>query len=313
MNETANPIWSGTTVGISVFRNGVVSIKFDSADKRVNLLSSAVLEELNRALDELDKLTGVSGVIFASGKQDSFIVGADINEIVMAQEQGAATAAFNACERGKAIFARIANLSYPTVAAIHGRCLGGGAELALVCKKRLITDSEGSLIGLPEVGLGVLPGWGGTVRATRMIGLANAMPLILNPLKPFSAKRAWRTGLVSEVVPQAQLNERAMAVAMGSRTRDYRPSFKDRAVRRLSETALGRFVLLRIAHGKIKKATAGKYPAPGVALEVMVSALTNNPRLAFQHESMAFARLVRTPQSKELVQAFLSRKRDGGK
>jgi len=307
MISNAQAIWTGTTVGISVLPEGVALIVFDNKNKRVNILSSSVLDELTRALDELDQLKGIAGVVFLSGKEDSFIVGADINEIAQAQNMPWEVA-YRASVRGKAIFDRIANMSIHTVAAINGRCLGGGAELTLACRKRLATDSENTVIGLPEVGLGVIPGWGGTVRATKLMGLKLALPLVLDPMRPLRPRSAWRGSLVSEVVPVADLLPRAIAVATGARTRDYRPSAVERLTRAVEDSHFGRHVIQIFADKMIVKKTKGKYPAPHAAVEVMVRSLGTTPEKAFDIESLTFAKLVQTPESKELVQAFMVRK-----
>jgi 3-hydroxyacyl-CoA dehydrogenase/enoyl-CoA hydratase/3-hydroxybutyryl-CoA epimerase len=300
-------VWGANSVSLHTSENGLARIEFDTPGKTVNLLSSTVLEELNAALDEFEKLDNIVALIFDSAKS-SFIVGADINEIVVGQNLPWQVS-FLQCQRGKEIFARIANLSCRTVAAIHGRCMGGGLELALACQIRVATDSDTTLIGLPEVALGVLPGWGGTVRTTRLLGLKNALTLVLSPTKPWSAKKAWRLGLVSEVVPTMASWERVVEIALGNtRPKVYRPSKVERITRAFEQTRLGRFVIQEICTRQIRKATGDKYQAPYVALETMVRGAGTDARTAFNIESHSFAKLIKTPQCRDLVQQFFAMK-----
>lgn len=301
-------LFTGKSITLRVDAYAVASVIFNSSASRVNLLSTAVLEELELALTEIEQSRNLCGVVFCSDKADSFIVGADINEIVTAQGLPSELA-FNASEHGKRVFARIAQLPIRTVAAINGRCLGGGTELALACKYRIISDSENSVIGLPEVGLGVLPGWGGTVRSCKMLGLIPALQLVLNPLKPWSAKKAWRLQLVTEVVPASLLIKRAKNICLGAPLRAYKPSLKEKLLRGLSESKLGRFIVKRQAIAKIKKETGGKYPAVFEALKVIFAALEIPQKEAMRLESETFARLLKTPESAQLVQAFLEYQR----
>ncbi len=308
-SNSSSTLFAGSTVSLSLCNDSIATVKFDKSNGRVNLLSTSVLDELEKALDALESLSNLCGVIFCSGKSDSFIVGADINEIVRAQSLPSEVA-FAASQRGKAVFARIAQLYCKTVAAIHGRCLGGGTELALACRYRLVSDSDKTALGLPEVGLGVLPGWGGTIRVTKLVGLVPALQLVLNPLKTWNARKAWRNGLVSEVVPETQLLERARAICLGARPKCYRAPLIERATRFITETRAGRALVSSKARAKIKKETGGKYPAVYAALHVMLAAIELPYKEALELESATFARLCKTPESAQLVKAFLQYQRE---
>lgn len=298
---------AGQSVGLSVLENKVAVVTFDAAGSKVNLLSSSVMAELSAIVDRLEVSGAFSGVVFRSGKSNVFIAGADISEIEMARTLPSEVA-FKGCQDGKKLLNRIRALPFKKVAAIHGRCLGGGAELTLVCNERIASDSEMTVIGLPEVGLGVLPGWGGTIRATKMIGFANALPLILNPLKPFSAKRAWRTGLVSEVVSEDKLFARAVEVASvdfdPKKVKRYKPSLVENLTRFLTDSAPGRFIVAKIATKRVTKETGGKYPAPYRAIGVMQAALSQSAFKAYELESRTFAELCHTPECGECVKMF---------
>src|SRR5579885_115340 len=184
--------------------------------------------------------------------------------------------------QGKELLAMFERLPYPTVAAIAGTCLGGGTELSLACKERLAADSPKTRIGVPEVPLGFIPGWGGTVRLTRLLGLQAALELVTAG-NPVEARKAWKMGLVSEVVAPDKLMARAEEVALGARARRYVPSFKARATRTALEgNPLGRKVVRMMALKAIMAKTRGKFPAPLEAVKVIFAAATQQPDKAFE-------------------------------
>lgn len=299
---------SGDNVSLNVLEDNVALVVFDCIGSRVNLLSSAVMAELERVVSELEKPGAFSAVVFCSAKENCFIAGADIKEILTAQSMPE-EAAFKGCQDGKALLARIAALPISTVAAINGRCLGGGTELALVCDERIAADSKSTVIGLPEVGLGVLPGWGGTVRLPLMLGFLRAAPLILNPLKPWSARAAWRKGLVSEVVAPNALLERAIAVARGATPASCEPSLGGSLLREFFDGKAGRAIVSALLSRLIKFQLGNKYPAPFVAIKVMNAALSMPINKAFELESSSFAHLCHSDASAECVRKFMDYQR----
>lgn len=296
----------GLAIELSLLSNGVALVTFDSTDSRVNLLSSSVIGELEQVLVHLETPGFCKGVVFTSGKPNCFIAGADIKEIMHAQEAHVPeVAVYSACERGKNLLARIEALPLPTVAAIHGRCLGGGAELTLVCKTRLASSDRSTVIGLPEVGLGVLPGWGGTVRSPKMVGLLAAITLVLVPLRPWTAKKALRNGLVSAVLPPEKLLDAAVSTALSANALPAKPTFGARLLRSVSNSWLGRNLVLSLAGLVIKLFFGKKYPAPLAVLTVLRAALELPEDDAFELESRTFARLCKTAASHRCVQKFL--------
>ncbi|MFQ5772306.1 MAG: enoyl-CoA hydratase-related protein, partial [bacterium] len=152
--------------------NGVAFLIFDLKDEKVNILSSKVMLELDSWLDELRTNTEIKALVILSGKEDNFIAGADVSEIkdVVDPEEGA-----NKARMGQAIFQKINDLPFPVIAAIQGACVGGGLELALACHFRLAKTHPKTKMGLPEVKLGILPGFGGTQRLPRLIGIQRAL------------------------------------------------------------------------------------------------------------------------------------------
>ena len=328
MNNDHRLIGTGKHVELAVLGSGVAIVTFNSVGSRVNLLSSEVMKELSAVVDELatgtyahttnggSKSGGVvfaedlrtlrrfTGVVFRSAKDGCFIAGADIKEIQNLRTRPV-TEAFKGCQQGKSLLERIAALPLTTVAAINGRCLGGGTELALACKKRLVADNKQTVVGLPEVGLGVLPGWGGTVRVPRMIGFFAALQLICNPLAAFSAKNAWRRGLVSELVPENRLFARAVEVALGSSTKGCRPTFAERCLRSIFDSKPGRAVAGSTMRALVRVKTGGKLPAFGKAIDVMNASFELPSELSFELESRTFAELVHTDACGKCVQKFI--------
>lgn len=300
-------VFKGKFMDLVALANGVAVVSFDQKNSRVNLLSSSMMGELASVLSLLEVPGAYKGAIFISLKPDCFIAGADIKEIQKAQAMPV-TAAYNGCQDGKALFARISALPFNTVAVLNGRCLGGGTELALACKIRLASKRKETVIGLPEVGLGVIPGWGGTVKAPKLIGFAAALPLILNPLAPFSAEKAWRSGLVCELVEREMkvLFARANELALGAAPKRFQKSALAKAATAFGNNVIARKVLSFAAVTAVKLKIGSKYPAPARAVAVMNAAFAKSESEAFDLESRTFAELCHTPACAECVEKFLA-------
>jgi len=181
-------------------------LTLDVAEQSTNVLSQDVLRELDQLLAELATLP-LAGLVIRSGKPGGFIAGADVREF---QRIGDAAGATELARAGQQVYARLGELSFPTVAVIHGFCLGGGLELALACRYRVARDDATTRLGLPEVRLGIHPGFGGTVRLPPLIGHLPALDLMLTG-RTVRAKEALRLGLVDEVVPERHLLHAAQA------------------------------------------------------------------------------------------------------
>ncbi|MBX9572439.1 MAG: enoyl-CoA hydratase/isomerase family protein [Candidatus Obscuribacterales bacterium] len=300
------PITVGKSVSLGVIAERQIAvITFDQVDSKVNLLSSAVMAELAAIVDRLEKASSnYRGLIIISGKANVFIAGADIKEIQSARTVDQKIV-FEACENGKKLLDRIKALPYRKVAAVNGRCLGGGLEVALHCNHIVATGNESTVFGLPEVGLGVLPGWGGSILAPRKVGFVAALPLILQPLKPWSARRAWQEGLVSEVVAEENLMKRAVEIALGARIKRYEAPTYVKVARALGNTFLARFVVSKITEIGIKKAPKDNRLAARSALKVMNAAFSKSTFAGYKLESETFARLSHTEQCGNCVQKFL--------
>jgi len=179
----------------------IISLTLDKPDTSTNVLSQSVLNELQLILDEI-KHSQCTALIFKSAKKNSFIAGADVNEFSQFKDnRDPYSEALHAVQTGQHVMNSIENPAFPTFAIINGFCLGGGLELALACDYRIALDHEKTKLGLPEVKLGIHPGFGGTVRSIRLLGTFKAMNLMLSG-RIISALTAKRMGLIDEVVAQ---------------------------------------------------------------------------------------------------------------
>ncbi|HEX4147381.1 MAG TPA: 3-hydroxyacyl-CoA dehydrogenase NAD-binding domain-containing protein [Pirellulales bacterium] len=281
----------------------IAVITLDAPDKGANILSRGVLEELEPMLDDLLARKGLAGLIFRSAKPGIFIAGADIREFA-ASEGISREEVIAFATRGRELFARLSKAPLVTVAAIDGLCLGGGAELAMWCDRRLMSDSPKAQFGFPEVKLGMFPGWGGTARTPRMIGLYNAIELVTSG-EAIDGRAAVLLGLASDVVPSARLDEAARQLVRDERrTGEYLPDrqrWSQPIV--MDETELT--FLAATASAFIQQQTKGHYPAPLAALELMLGASQVDLETAGQQEAEAFAELFGTPINRALINVFL--------
>lgn len=289
---------------LEIAENGVATITIDMPDSKVNTLGKRSMTQLNELIEQVKGNRSIRGLVFSSGKKDSFIAGADVKEIQLIQDRSIKEA-HDAVRMGKEIFQKIADLSINTVAAINGICLGGGAELTLACRYRVASTK--AKIGLPEIKLGFVPGWGGCVRLPRLIGVAKALDLIMAG-KVVNADKALKLGLIHELVEPDQLLPRAKAIALSGTTETKPPAkLQDRIQTALLETnPIGLHIMRDIAYKGMMAQTKGKYPAPKEALDVIIKSRTLPEDKAFDLESQVFARLAMGPVSRNLVGIFFA-------
>jgi 3-hydroxyacyl-CoA dehydrogenase/enoyl-CoA hydratase/3-hydroxybutyryl-CoA epimerase len=290
---------------LQIDEHGIAWVTFDDPARKVNVLDESVMRTLSDLLEELARLAGAGlarAVVFCSGKEDNFIAGADVDAIahIGTPQQGE-----RAAHLGQAIFFELENLPLPSVAAIHGVCLGGATELALSCRFRVASDSPKTKIGLPEVQLGIVPAWGGTTRLPRLVGLQNALDMLLTG-NPISASRAQRIGLVSEVFPAKLFRQKVRDFAV--RTVDL-PRGASRRKRRifrrlLEDTPPGRKAMLAAAKRRVLARTGGHYPAPLKILDVLGRGLGTSLEKSFDLEARAIGELLASPVSKNLIHLF---------
>ncbi len=295
---------------MSVFRvemqpGGIAHLVMDDPARKLNVLDEGALGSLEQALTQLEAHAELSGIILHSGKPGSFIAGADVDAIGAITDSGRVRALVR---RGHAAFSRLAALRVPTVAAIEGVCLGGGLEMALACDSRVAAEEE-TQIGMPEVLLGIIPGFGGTARLPRLVGLSAALDLILTG-RTLDAKRAEKLGLIAKAAPAAWLLEAAekrlgeIARRPAGRRRD---AFRPRSVtqRLLDANYFGRAIVLQQARAGMLRRTGGHYPAPLAAIETIERGLDLPVQRALVYEENAIVPLVVGAVCKNLVRVFL--------
>ena len=281
----------------------IAVLTLDAPDKGANILSRGVLDELERVFDDVLQRRGLAGLIFRSAKPGIFIAGADIREFA-ASEGISREEVIEFATRGRELFARLSKAPLVSVAAIDGVCVGGGAELAIWCDRRLMSDSPKAQFGFPEVKLGMFPGWGGTARTPRMVGLSNAIEMVTSG-ESIDGRAAALMGLTSDVVAAARLDEAAIQLVRDEqRTGEY---LRDRQrwsqPIAMDETELT--FLAATASAYIQQQTKGQYPAPLAALELMLGASQVDLDTAGRQESEAFAELFGTPINRALINVFL--------
>ena len=276
---------------------------FDLPGEKVNKLSAAVMEELERVLDDVAKDSRLRGLVIASRKKDVFIAGADVNEIRGVTDE---KVAFDAGRRGQLVLHKISKLPIPTVAAIDGVCVGGGLELALACGYRIATDSPKTSMGLVEVKLGIVPGFGGTQRLPRAVGLQESLKMILNG-STVDGKKALRMGLVSACVPPGLLIEEAAALALKAAHQGLKPrAFKPKGAMNwiLEKTPFGRALVFKKSREAVLKATKGQYPAPLAALDIIRKTLPMDIEQGLEVEAALNVPLIVSGTSKSLIHLF---------
>jgi 3-hydroxyacyl-CoA dehydrogenase/enoyl-CoA hydratase/3-hydroxybutyryl-CoA epimerase len=285
--------------------DGWAVLVFDERDRKVNVFSSATMDELRERLEELAG-SAPAGLVVASGKPGGFVAGANVDEIetIESAEEGEAKA-----RRGQEVFLRLEQLPCPTVAAVNGVCLGGGLELALACDYIAVSQDERVRLGFPEVNLGILPGWGGTRRLPRRVGLQRALDLVLSG-RTLNPRSALRSGLADTLLPAEDFNQRALGWARAKAARKRSPG---RALSRsrgllqrwtnllLEKTPPGRRVLFSQVRRRVRSRTGGHYPAPVAAIEVIEKGLSLSDRDAYALEAKQLGRLVVSPESRNLV------------
>lgn len=266
--------------------------------KSMNTLDLETMSELKEIVEEIHgKSSELVGAIFFSHKENCFLAGADINLIASMKAESDAA---DGSERGQAIFNLIEDLTIPTVACVDGVCLGGGLELALSCKTIIASNSPKTSLGLPEVKLGIIPGFGGTYRLPRKIGLPNALDMILTG-KTLKAEKAKRIGLVMEVYPKENLLEMAPTFLNKKRkAHTMQESIKELA----TENFVTRKIIFQKVRESVLKKTNGFYQAPLKILDVMDSGMMKGRTSYLASEAQAFGELAISEQSKNLQHVY---------
>ncbi|MDE2028637.1 MAG: enoyl-CoA hydratase/isomerase family protein, partial [Candidatus Omnitrophica bacterium] len=291
---------------MSVFykeESGIGFITFDQPDSKVNVLSAATLVSFDKILDDL-KNKSLKALVIQSAKKDIFIAGADIKEIETITEENDAK---SKAQAGQQVMNKLEDLPFPTVAVIDGAALGGGCELALACRYRVMTFNDKIRMGLPEVNLGFVPGFGGTWRLPRLVGLQQGLKMIVSGA-PINPQAAFKCGLVDRLYPAVGLSERVREfveqIAAEPGQRIFKPPVLKGLAGFLDQNPLGQSMVYKKTIESVQKATKGFYPAPLRAVDVIRKTKYLPREQALDIESSAFAQLAITPTSKNLVKVF---------
>ena len=295
-------MYSGKTLSLKAIENGFAEINFDNQSGSVNKFNQETLGELREAVDILADTADIRGLLVTSGKS-VFVVGADITEFT--DMFSASKQVFlQGAQHANSIFSQIEDMPFPSVVAINGFALGGGFEVCLACDSRVIASN--AAVGLPETGLGILPGWGGTVRLPRLVGFSTAVQWVTsgNQQKPEAALAA---GAVDKVVAPEGLREASLALlaehADGSRDYSARRTQKNSALSEAPEELSG---LSDNFQAMIQGSAGNHYPAPLKVVELMTKAATVGRDEAISLENLAFYEISQTPQARALVGLFLN-------
>jgi 3-hydroxyacyl-CoA dehydrogenase/enoyl-CoA hydratase/3-hydroxybutyryl-CoA epimerase len=283
-------------------QDSVAVITIDLPNEPVNKFNRAVKDEFVALFDRLERDLNIRAAVLLSGKKDSWIAGADIDEFL---ELKTAADAERLSHDGQLLLDSIERMRTPLVCAIHGACLGGALEVALAAAYRIATDHPKTILALPEVQLGLIPGAGGTQRLPRLIGVRAALDIILTG-KNIRAKKAYQMGLVDELVHPAILRDiaiqRARDIADGTRKHERHRSGVSGFL--LDENPAGRRVVMKKAREETLKKTHGHYPAPLAAIDAVAAGYSGGASHGYREESRLFGEMAVSDVSKQLIYLF---------
>lgn len=290
-------------------KTGIARLIFDLPNEKVNKLSTDILKEFEEKIEQISKNQDIKALVILSGKEGNFIAGADINEIKSITEE---KTAYDLVAKGQNIITKITDLKIPTIAVINGACLGGGLELALACDYRIATSNPKVSLGLPEVNLGIIPGFGGTQRLPKLVGLEQSLTMILSG-KPVNAKKALKIGLVNAVINDSFLEEGILKFVedvLGGKAKKLSKKGK------IEKIPFGKTLIMNMAFKSMTQKTKAKYPAPHYAFEVIRRTYgENNIKKGLAIELEAFCELVVGEVCKNLIELFFTNedlKKDNG-
>lgn len=287
-------------------------LTFDMPGEKVNKLSTSVMRELNTHLDSLAGRTDIRAVVFQSAKDSIFIAGADINEIA---DINSREDAIEKAGMGQRIMNKIEDLPFATFAFINGAAMGGGLELALACDVRIAGISEKTKLALPETQLGIIPGFGGTYRLPRVVGLMKAAEMILSG-SPVDAVKAAKIKLVDAAYPLEFLHEWGMRFVAETIAQPHGVDhIKKRRMRKkisrkiLEESLIGRAVVIKTLQRNIARKAKGKYPALSAAVRVLRKTAGVSRARGLRIEVEEFANAARSDVCKNLTTLYFAREK----
>ena len=305
-------------IDFSIDRSGVANLIFDLPDEKINKLSKNVLEELERAINVIDGNKAIRVLLISSHKKDIFIAGADINEIRSIVDE---KDAHQKVSRGQDILNKLAKIEIPTIAVIKGACLGGGLELALACQYRVAVLNPKTQLGLPEVNLGIIPGFGGTQRLPALVGLEESLKIILSG-KAIDGEKAFKIGLVDEAIHEEFLEENLSSfvteiIKNGKKNKFLLKRNSNSRKRFYTESLLmKKHLIFYFAQKDLWEKTKGHYLAQFFALEVVKKTYRKTyGNRGFKIELDAFCDLAVGDISKNLIEIYFTSealKKDAG-
>ncbi|MDD2887083.1 MAG: 3-hydroxyacyl-CoA dehydrogenase NAD-binding domain-containing protein [Aliarcobacter sp.] len=276
----------------------IATITFDLQNEKINKLSFEILKEFDEKLNLVKDDHTIKALVIDSAKKDIFIAGADIKQIEQLKDE---TEIFDALMEVHRIFNKLENLTIPTIAYINGACMGGGLELALACNYRVLSTNPKTQLAFPEIKLGIFPGFAGTFRTPKLIGLVNALDLILTG-KNVDAKKAYKLNLADEIFDNAQkefmLNDfikKAINGNLGSRKSFYLlnyPPFNE--------------IIFSRALKNLEDKLNPEFKAPFKALEVIKETINKDIEFANKIEATQFSQIAITKESKNLIKLFFT-------
>jgi 3-hydroxyacyl-CoA dehydrogenase/enoyl-CoA hydratase/3-hydroxybutyryl-CoA epimerase len=281
---------------------GILVVTLDQSDEKVNKLTEELIAEFQDLVENTDP-NDIEGIVLTSGKPGNFIAGADVE---MLKNKSAPQGIEELSQHGNKLLLKLANYPKPVVAAIHGSCLGGGLEVAMACHYRVASEHSDTVMGQPEVKLGLLPGGGGTQRLPRLIGVQNALTYMLTG-KNIYPRKAYKLGLVDELTHRDAVVTAAKAAVRKINAGKFEREDKRSLVHQLME---GMSPLRKIIYSQARKRaqsnTNGNYPAPDKIIDCVQEGYENGLETGLELESRNFGKLAATPESKALVNLFFA-------
>jgi 3-hydroxyacyl-CoA dehydrogenase/enoyl-CoA hydratase/3-hydroxybutyryl-CoA epimerase len=283
-------------------QDGILVVTLDQPGEKVNKLNEKLITEFRDLLEKTDQTT-IDGIILISGKENNFIAGADVE---MLKNKEAPAGIEELSRQGNKLLLKLEHFPIPVVAAINGSCLGGGLEVAMACNYRVASENSDTVMGQPEVKLGLLPGGGGTQRLPRLIGVQNALTYMLTG-KNIYPRKAYKTGLVDELTHKdAILTAAKAAVATINAGKFEREDKRSLAHQLMEGMSPLRKIIYSQARKRAESESKGNYPAPKKIIDCVEEGYENGMKAGLELESVNFGKLAATPESKALVNMFFA-------
>ena len=284
--------------------DNIVILTIDCPDTTVNTLSSELFKEVESVIDDIERDARINGLVLTSAKEDTFIAGADLEEVKKMTTKEEVT---RYVSKANTLLTRMIAWPKPVVCAIHGSCMGGGLELALAADYRIASNSTKTVFALPEVKLGLFPGAGGTLRLPKLIGLPEALPLILTG-KQIRAMKAKKLGLVDEIVHPHGMTDAAVKVALklGEKKLNNKKVKRSIINKSIEKYKMGRNFVFNQAKKGVMKQTKGLYPAPLEIIKSVQYGVENGVESGIKEDIRRFPKLVLSPESNALTSLFFA-------